>query len=146
MNPFILSYLDRLKVWHELRTSLENVDVQSTCVEVDNFWQKSPMSSHYLHPDDIEYWPNPWELLNDNTYCYYARGLGMVYTLMLLGIKNIEFVEATDYNNNSVVLVLVDCAKYVMNYWPHSVLNSNLSTFKVARHINIELLYKKIGK
>ena len=91
-------------------------------------------------------WPNPWELISDNDYCYYARGLGMIYTLMLLGIKDIDFVEATNYNSENVVLVLVEDAKYVMNYWPDSVLNINLSDFTIVKNINIDPLKKKIGE
>jgi hypothetical protein len=90
-------------------------------------------------------WPTPWELINDNEYCIYGRGLGIIYTLMLLGINNIDFVEAIDYNKENVVLVLVDNAKYVMNYWPDSVLNISLADFTVTKNINISSLKQKIG-
>jgi hypothetical protein len=69
----------------------------------------------------------------------------MVYTLMLLGINDIDFVDAIDYNRENVVLVLVDDAKYVMNYWPDSVLNISLADFTVTNHLNISSLKKKIG-
>lgn len=70
----------------------------------------------------------------------------MVYTLLLLGIKDIDFVEALDDNKEHVVLVLVDNAKYVLNYWPESVLNINLSDFTIVKKINIDPLKKKIGE
>ena len=104
------------------------------------------MSNHYLHPADIEDWPNPWNLLNDNNYCEYARALGMLYTLMLLGVKDIDFVDGIDDNANEVVLVLVDNAKYIMNWCPESVLNTNLSAFKNIRYLDTDPLVKKIGK
>ncbi len=69
----------------------------------------------------------------------------MVYTLMLLGINDIDFVDAIDYNRENVVLVLVDDAKYVMNYWPESVLNTSLADFTITKQINISSLKKKIG-
>lgn len=69
----------------------------------------------------------------------------MVYTLLLLGIKDIDFVEALDDNKEYAVLVLVDNAKYVLNYWPDSVLNTNLSDFTITKYININILKKKIG-
>lgn len=65
---------------------------------------------------------------------------------MLLGINNVDFVEAIDYNRENVVLVLVDDAKYVMNYWPDSVLNTSLADFTVTKQINISSIKKKIGK
>lgn len=145
INIFLLDYYARLHAWHDLKESLANADTQTICVEVDKFWQKCPISSHYLHPADVVDWPTPWELISDNNYCIYARALGMIYTLMLLGINDIDFVEATDYNSENVVLVLVDSAKYVLNYWPDSVLNNNLSDFTVTKRINTSSLKKKIG-
>jgi hypothetical protein len=145
MNPFLLDYRDRLKVWHELRHNLKKKDLNQTCVEVDAFWQNCPISTHYLHPADVEDWPDPWQLLSDNMYCEYARALGMIYTLMLLGIDDVDLVEATDYNSNDVILVLVNCAKYVMNYWPDSVLNSSQSDFRIKRRIDVSSLFKKIN-
>jgi len=65
---------------------------------------------------------------------------------MLLGINDIDFVDAIDYNRENVVLVLVDDAKYVMNYWPESVLNISLTDFTVTNQLNISSLKQKIGK
>jgi hypothetical protein len=104
------------------------------------------MSVHYLHPADVDTWPNPWNLLNDNNYCYYARGLGMVYTLLLLGINDIDFVEGIDDNTDTVIVILVDNAKYVLNGNPDSVLNTDLTNFKITKRIDIDTLVKKIGK
>ena len=70
----------------------------------------------------------------------------MFYTLMLLGIKDIDFVEGIDDNDENVVLVIVDHAKYVMNWCPESVLNTNLSTFKNIRYLDTDPLVKKTGK
>jgi hypothetical protein len=146
INIFLLDFYARLRAWHELKESLQDADLQTRCIEVDKFWQQCPMMSHYLHPADIEDWPNPWDLLNDNNYCDYARALGMIYTLMLLGINDIDFVDALDDNANEVVLVLVDNAKYVMNWCPNSVVNTDLTQFKIVQHISTDSLTKKIGK
>lgn len=144
MNTFLCDYNTRLHEWYKLRNSIEQCDIESICVEVDKFWQQCPLVNHYLHPADIEDWPNPWELINDNNYCYYARALGMVYTLLLLGIKDIDFVEALDDNKEHVVLVIVE-DKFILNYWPNSELDNKLSDFTIIKHISIELLESKIG-
>ena len=115
------------------------------CVAIDDFWQKSPIQHHYLHTDFMKDWPSPWQLLSDNTYCNYARALGMVYTLLLLGNKSIELVDAVDDNNNEVVLVLVDDAKYVLNYWPGTVLNNHITDFVIIRKHDLTPLHSKIG-
>lgn len=142
-NVFLLDYYTRLRNWHKLREDLKNSDTKTICVEVDKFWQQAPLSNHYLHPDFIKDWPDPWQLLNDNTYCDYGRALGMVYTLILLGTENIELVAAKDDNNNDVVLVLVDNC-YVLNYWPDTVLDNKISDFTIIKYISIESLKSKI--
>lgn len=144
INVFQLNYDARLKSWYELRTSLVEADIQTKCVEIDKWWQRAPLVNHYLHPIDVPVWPGPWDLLNDNNYCQIARGLGMIYTLLLLGITDIDFRLGTDDNSEDVALVLVDNAKYVMNYWPDMVVNNNLKEFKFTDTLDIEELKKKI--
>lgn len=146
INIFFLDFYARLRDWHDLRENLKDADAETIYIEVDKYWQRAPIRAHYLHPTDIESWPNPWNLINDNDYCLYGRALGMIYTLLLLGIKSIDFVEAIDDNNEDVVLVLVDDAKYVLNWNPDSVVNTDLADFKIKKHINIDPLTQKIGK
>lgn len=144
-NVFILDYESRLRSWSRLRDSLEKATTEKICFEVDRFWQRVPLQNHYLHPDFMKDWPDPWQLLFDNTFCNYARALGMLYTLILLGIKKLELVTAVDDNSNEVVLVLVDDAKYVMNYWPDTVVNNHIDAFSITRTLDISPLYSKIG-
>ena len=144
-NVFILDYETRLKAWATLREKIPQLPIDQRCVEIDNFWQRVPLMTHYLHTDYINDWPDPWQLISDNLYCYYGRALGMIYTLILSDTKNIELVEAIDDNSNEVVLVLVDNAKYVLNYWPDTVVNNLIMNFKITRTLDISTLYKKIG-
>jgi hypothetical protein len=144
MNVFQLNYDTRLKSWYDLRTSLVEADTQTKCIEVDKWWQRAPLVTHYLHPIDLRVWPGPWDLLNDNEYCQLARGLGMIYTLLLLGVDDIDFRLGTDDNSEDVALVLVDSAKYVMNYWPDMVVNINLREFKFTDTLDLQELKKKI--
>ena len=145
MNTFTLGFDTRLTEWHKLRETLKDSELENVCVEVDKFWQQCPLSNYYLHPHDIKDWPNPWQLLQDNQYCFYARALGHIYTLAILGVKNIDLCSAIDYNNTEVVLVLVDNAKYVLNYWPNSVVNTVLSDFRNVTYIDIKMLDNKIN-
>jgi hypothetical protein len=62
-----------------------------------------------------------------------------------LGIKDVEFVQATDYNNEEVALVIVENAKYILNYWPHTVVNNNLQDFKIVKRIDTSPIIIKIG-
>ena len=145
MNVFQLNYDTRLRSWYDLRQQLQNTDTKTVCIEIDNFWQQAPLINHYLHPHDISNWPNPWELLSENTYCELARALGMCYTLLLLSINDIELVLAKNDNNEDVVLVLVDNAKYVLNYWPNTVISNNLKDFVVVEKLDIDKIKNIIG-
>lgn len=144
MNVFQLNYDARLRSWYELRENLSPKDTENKCIEVDNWWQKAPLVSHHLHLLDSESWPGPWDLLVENTYCSVARALGMCYTLILLGITDIEIVEATDLNGEDVVLVLVDSAKYVLNYWPDTVVNNCSADFTIKRRVSMANVHKKL--
>ncbi len=144
-NVFILDYETRLRAWATLREKVQQLPVDQKCIEIDRFWQRVPLMGHYLHTDFINDWPDPWQLISDNLYCYYGRALGIIYTLLLTGTKNIELIEAKDDNNNDVVLVLVENAKYVMNYWPDTVVNNIITDFNITRTLDISPLYNKIG-
>ena len=145
MNSFQFDFQSRLRSWANLRESLTNTDIENICIVTDQYWQQSPIMNHYLHPVDIDNWPDPWQLLDDNMYCPYARALGMIYTLVMLGISDIDLVDATDHNSIDVVLVLVDRAKYVLNYWPNTVVNNKLGDFTITKKYNIIPIIQKIG-
>ena len=143
INIFQQNYDTRLRNWYDLRTKIEKLDIITKCVEIDRFWQNAPLVNHHLHILDIESWPDPWQLLVENTYCTVARALGICYTLLLVDITDIEMVEATDKMAEDVVLVLVDNAKYILNYWPNTILNNSLTSFRVKRDIDITTIKNK---
>ena len=144
MNVFQQSYEIRLQSLYDLRSRLINLDTQDKCILIDQWWQKAPLVNHYLHPHELQIWPGPWDLLVENNYCNIARGLGMIYTLLLTGISDIDFSIGIDDNNEDVALVLVDCAKYVMNYYPDTVVNNNLRDFEIKKKIDLSEIKKKI--
>ena len=144
INVFQLNYEARLKSWYDLRKSLENSEIETVCLEIDKWWQYAPLLNHHLHPDDIDNWPGPWELLVENNYCQIARGLGMVYTLQLVGIKGVDFSMAIDDNSEECALVMVDNAKYILNYYPNTVISNSLQDFKLGNPVNMDKINKKI--
>ena len=144
MNVFQLNYDTRLRSWYELRYQIEGTSIQHKCIEIDKWWQYTPLVNHHLHILDSENWPGPWDLLVENTYCTVARALGMCYTLLLTGVEDIDLVEATDMQGEDMVLVLVDRAKYVLNYWPDTVVNNNSNNFSIKRHIDVSPIKLKL--
>ena len=144
INVFQLNYDARLRSWYELRTKITELDTKEKCVFIDEFWQQAPLVNHHLHILDSNTLPNPWELLSENTYCTVARALGMCYTLLLTGEKDIKLVEATDRTGDDLVLVLVDNAKYVLNYWPNTVVNNCSKDFTIKRQVDISHIQQKL--
>lgn len=67
----------------------------------------------------------------------------MVYTLALVGIKTLDFVLGKD-DNDEVALVMVEGAKYVLNYHPNTVISNTLQDFKIDNRLSVDLLIKKI--
>ena len=142
MNIFQCRYDERLKSWYNLRLSIERADPLARCVAIDSWWQFAPLENHYLHVDSMKDWPTPWELILENEYCTIARGLGMIYTLMLLGEAELDFVQAKDYNSEDVTLVVVQ-NQWILNYWPNTVITNKLSDFTNRHSINIDSLKEK---
>jgi hypothetical protein len=143
MNIFQASYYNRLQSWYNLRNQITIFDLGQQIIKIDEWWQKAPLINHYLHPSDLPNWPDPWELLVENTYCTLARGLGMCYTLLLMGITNIEFVLATDIQGNDASLVIV-LDTYILNYWPNTVQTNKTTDFTLSTRISIDSLKEKI--
>ena len=144
MNVFQLNYEARLSDWYDLRVHLEDSALEEKCVKIDKWWQRAPLVTHHLHILDSENWPDPWQLLVENTYCEVARAVGICYTLLLLDVNDVEIAEATDGMGNDVVLVLVDNAKYILNYFPETVLSNKLSDFNIKRTVSIDKIKTKI--
>ncbi len=145
MNIFQSTYEARLQDWFQLRKSVTSLPIEQQCITIDKWWQDAPLVNHHLHPHDIDNWPDPWELLSENTYCEVARALGMCYTLYLIGVNDIELVLAKNDTAEDVVLVLVDNAKYILNYWPNTVISNSLHDFKVVDTLDIKKIKDKIG-
>lgn len=144
MNPFQFSYNQRLTEWRQLRQLSQTLPLDQACVEIDRWWQQAPFVNHHLHWSDQENWPDPWTMLSENLYCPLTRAVGMCYTLLLCDIDSVELVTATDIQAEEHYLVLVDNAKYILNYWPNSVLSTQLSSFKVTGSKQLEFLKNKI--
>ena len=144
MNVFQINYEHRLRDWRQLRTDIATLPLAEQCVQVDKWWQQTPFVNHHLAWNDTTNWPDPWTLLSENTYCLLTRAVGMCYTLLMSDVTEIELVHASDSLCEEHYLVLVDGAKYVMNYWPNTVLSTRLTDFKILNSKDLEFLKTKI--
>ena len=144
MNPFQTTYHDRLREWKNLRIISKNKPLDQLCVDVDRWWQQTPLINHHLHPLDADSWPDPWTMLSENTYCTLTRAVGICYTLLMMDIINVHIVQAVNDHAEEHNLVVVGNAKYVLSYFPDSVLSTNLNSFKIINELSIEKIRNNI--
>ena len=129
---------DRLLEWRELRTQSAQFDLEDALVAVDQWWQRAPLTSHYLHLDEYEKWPLPWDLLADDIYCDLAKCLGIVYTLILIKHKDIQSIRILQLEDFYVVEVN---SGYILNYIPNEIVNTNtLPDLKIKRSLSSDNL------
>jgi hypothetical protein len=116
---------DRIIAWREWRNGLENLSVEQALEEVASTWARVPTVLHYLAPDQINEWPNPWQLITDNIYCDLAICLGMYYTLALIEQPKIQDLQLKIYQGPEgwINLSSIDQGKYVLNYNHGTVVN-----------------------
>ena len=118
-------FADRLAAWSDLRRQAETLDPESALKLINEWWFNAPWAGYYLHWDDQETWPDPWQLLSENIYCEVARGLGILYTISMLERKDLEDAElvVTEDNYN---LVQVGKKKYILNWDNEKIVNTDL--------------------
>jgi hypothetical protein len=116
----------RIISWRDWRNSLNGLDSDSVVEKICKDWSRVPTVLHYLSPDQIADWPNPWELVYNNVYCDLAICLGMTYTLCLLESPTFTDIELKIYRTESgwTNLSLINQGKYVLNYHYGRVVNS----------------------
>ena len=78
---FDKSEVDRLRAWREFRDQLELS--KNPVQDAIGLYNTAPIVSISVDPYSTETWPDPWELLNENTYCDFGIILGIAYTLQL---------------------------------------------------------------
>lgn len=144
MNPFQCDFDYRLREWKNLRLIIRGEKLDLACVHVDNWWQQAPLINHHLHWADSNSWPDPWTILNENIYCTLTRAIGMCYTLLLSDIVDTKLIIGVDQNCEEHNLVIVGHAKYILNYWPNSVLSTNLNDFTIVREISLDNIKNQI--
>lgn len=117
---------DRLTQWKNFRHKISDMPLDLAINEVNSLWSTAPFVTYYLAADNPESWPDPWELLAENYYCDVAKALGMLYTIYFTSHKDTDLeiricydYETKDRHN----LVYVKQGKYILNYWPHEIVN-----------------------
>lgn len=133
----------RLRGWSDLRYRNESTDLDQALVDINDWWGQSPWTPYYLHWDDRDRWPDPWQLLEENVYCDLARGLGIMYTILLLNRVDIKDPVLFEYDNQN--LVRVGREKYILNSHSEIGVNNNLEILKIKKSITGQQLRQKFN-
>lgn len=117
---------DRLKVWREFRTKIDSLPIEQAMSQTAEFWARAPFVPYNLDPVEPKFWPDPWSLIFENSYCDVAKCLGIVYTIAFTRHKcGIEFRTYRDpktgYEYN---LAWFAQGKYILNMIDGEVVNN----------------------
>jgi hypothetical protein len=127
------TFATRLTSWTDLRNRVNTLPIELALLEINQWWSQTPWRPYYLHWDDQPAWPDPWQLLSDDIYCDLAKALGILYTISMLDradMADAELVLTEDGRN----LVQVTQRKYILNWNPDSVVNTN-QAIKIKRRL-----------
>jgi len=135
----------RLVAWADLRNSCkENPNLDEVITIIHNWWQQAPMVLRYLHCDLVDDWPDPWDLIAENTYCSLAKCLGMCYTIRMLARQDIDNVCILEIDNNDYI-VQVNNGLYCLNWNVDKVVNmKQLENIEITRNIDSAVFAHKI--
>ena len=131
-----LTFEERLQDWRDLRDQCLLVDYEIALHLINDWWWRAPIVNHYLHWDDDESWPDPWDLLADNHFCDLAKSLGIVYTILMLNhdeTHSLELVQTPDSN-----LVQVNKGKYILNWAPRELLNNQSTQITIRKTLDCQ--------
>ena len=129
----------RLSSWHAFRQEISILPVEQAIQQTNKLWMSAPISNPYYTADHPAEWPDPWQLVVDNSYDDIARALGMLYTMVLS--HNDIAGEIRCYRDRKrcedINLAWFDAGKYVLNYDLEVRVNTELEYINQANIINV---------
>jgi hypothetical protein len=137
------AFEDLLIEWNHLRQDCQRMPLPDAMLCINDWWWRAPTYGPALTWDDINDWPNPWELLERPGWCDLAKALGMLYTVMLLESQDIDSVVLMDTDQGN--LVQVNQGIYILNWSPGKVVNIQSSIAVIKRSVSSAKFTKKIG-
>jgi len=138
-------YEDRLSEWLRLREHNHSTDLDKALLEINDWWQQAPWTPYYLHWDDMDRWPDPWELLADNHFCSVAKSLGIIYTIHMIDRPDITAVQMAVNRDSADNLVLVNQGKYILNWTQGQLVNITSPEINIVRAVDSSVITKKIN-
>ena len=128
------SYADRLRDWNLLRDQCHDVPVGQALLTINDWWFHAPVATRTIIWEHHEKWPDPWQLLANDRCCDLARGLGIVYTVIMTEHPAVADVVLTQTDHDN--LVLVNRGKYILNWAQGQLLNIQSQAVQIRRQLD----------
>lgn len=137
------TFARRMESWYQLRTQASTLSAEQALLAINQWWFKSPWCAYHLHWDDQAQWPDPWQLLDDNTFCSLARGLGILYTITLLDRSDLQNCWMAEHDSDN--LVHVPGEKYILNWDADQIVNITPRESHLRHRVSQQQLKQRIG-
>jgi|SaaInl74LU_5_DNA_1037368.scaffolds.fasta_scaffold06637_2 hypothetical protein len=120
----------RMLLWRDWRSSIAELPTDALYDKIAYWWKMVPMSDNTIDIWDDKSWPTPWELITFSSFCYPSRGLGIYYTLSLIGRES-ELILAQKDGETTLLVKLED--KKLLNYYEGEVLDTSQYSYEELR-------------
>lgn len=128
------AYADRLRAWNLLRQHSRGLPIHKAMLAINDWWFDAPMTVRTMIWESYPDWPDPWQLLAMDRCCDLARGLAMLYTVLMTEHPRVSDVVLCQSDHDN--LVLVNQGKYILNWSPGQLLNIQSQTVQVRRSVD----------
>lgn len=99
--------------WREFRRKISDMPVKSALQDTATLWKNCPkLQKNLFDINDVENWPDPWQLISQTAYCESSQTLGIYYTLSLTDKFTEIYVET-----GKTTLGLEQSRVHVQNYF-----------------------------
>ncbi len=132
MEHWFTDNQSRLLSWRDWRQQLNQSNNIDALSEIARWWKFVPLVNKVVDPWREETWPNPWELVGHGEFCSSAQGLGIFYTLVLMGIDcDLVLVQLQDNPETKLLVLTPD--KKVLNYYDGEVIDIDSTRMQMLR-------------
>lgn len=136
------TFPERLAAWAQLRNQAASLPQAQALHAINTWWFRTPWRPYHLHWDEIQSWPDPWQLLDDNVYCGLARALGIMYTITMLDRPDLQDAVLTESGSDN--LVLVSQSKYILNWDADTVVNTSPDISMSRRQVSQDKIKQQL--
>lgn len=118
INPFLLPADDRLVHWQSFRKDLDGQPEPVQCAAVAQYWATAPLRRIAYDCAAPGTWPTIWEMIRSGEWCRDSIAIGMMGTLLLLGIepRRLSLGLLHDRDIAAQIMVVRLDADWLLNY------------------------------